>query len=67
MHRNTVWLMNWDDRMVKKYGQPLSQKDWCTKLAYSVGEEGNDYPSNHALSIAEEWEKNGECPDNFSE
>ena len=58
MHRNSEWLMDWCDRMIAKYGQPKEGIDWCRKLAYAVGEEGEDHPSNHALSIAEEWENN---------
>lgn len=58
IHLNAAWLMAWNDRMVAKYGQPKEGIDWCRKLAYAVGEEGNDNPSNHALSIAEEWENN---------
>jgi hypothetical protein len=43
--------------MVVKHGQPKDGVDWCRKLAYTINEMGEDHPSNHALSIAEEWEK----------
>lgn len=57
MHPNTKRLMDWGDRMIKKFGHPKTGYDWCRKLAYSVGEEGNDYPSNYAITIAKKWEK----------
>jgi hypothetical protein len=44
--------------MVKKYGHPMNDKDWCRKLAYSLGEEGNDSPSGTAIQRAMEWEIN---------
>lgn len=59
MHENTIWLIRWHDRMVEKYGKPDSNEDWCRKLAYTVGEEGNDHPSYHAVAVAKEWEMNG--------
>ncbi len=43
--------------MIKKFGQPKTGFDWCRKLAYSVGEAGNDNPSNSAINVAETWEK----------
>ena len=49
--------MDWNDRMVKKFGQPKTGFDWCRKLAYSVGEAGNDNPSDSAINIAETWER----------
>ena len=57
MHPNTKWLMDWCDRMTEKHGNPDADNDWCRKLAYHMGEEGNDYPSNKAIKIAEQWEK----------
>jgi len=57
MYPNTKWLMDWNDRMVKKFGQPKTGFDWCRKLAYSVGEAGNDNPSDSAINIAETWER----------
>lgn len=57
LHPNTLWLMEWGDRMYKMYGHPDSGMDWCRKLAYFVGEEGNDYPSVGAIAVAERWEK----------
>lgn len=59
MKGNTLWLMDWADRMVKKYGQPKDDFDWCRKLAYYMGEEGKDHPSNSAIRVAKEWEKDG--------
>ena len=55
-HLNTLWLMSWNNRMVAKYGQPNTNEDWCRKLAYYMGEEGNDVPSNAAIEIARKWE-----------
>ena len=55
MDKNTVWLMEWNDRMVAKYG---GGRDLCRELAYFVGEAGNDNPSDHAIEVAKEWEKN---------
>ena len=57
MHENTKWLMRWADRMYKKFGPPKTGLDWCRKLAYSVGEEGLDHPSDYAVSVARKWEK----------
>lgn len=57
MNPNTKWLMNWNDRMIVKFGQPKAGIDWCRKLAYSVGEAGNDNPSNYATNVAETWER----------
>jgi hypothetical protein len=57
MRLNTQILMDWCDRMVAKYGQPKEGCDWCRKLAYAVGEAGNDSPSDYAILIAMEWEK----------
>ena len=51
-----TWLMNWADRMVKKYGQPKEGYDWCRKLAYFMGEAGNYAPSQKALEVARFWE-----------
>ena len=56
LHPNTKWLMDWCDRMTAKHGHPDSDNDWCRKLAYHVGEEGNDYPSNDAIKVAQKWE-----------
>jgi len=55
LHPNTIWLMAWNDRMVAKYGNPPGE-DWCRKLAYFMGEAGNDHPSNEALRVARIWE-----------
>jgi len=57
MHPNAKWLMDWNDRMIAKYGQPKTGYDWCRKLAYAMNEEGNDYPSYDAIRMAEKWEK----------
>lgn len=54
--QNLMALMAWGDRMLKKYGHPRVGIDWCRKLAYHVGEAGNDSPSDHALTIARDWE-----------
>ena len=56
MHSNTKWLIGWADRMNKKFGPPKTGYDWCRKLAYSVGEEGEDHPSDYAISVAKKWE-----------
>ena len=56
MKNNTEWLMGWHDRMFDKYGHPKEGTDWCRKLAYYMGEEGNDSPSNAAITIAKVWE-----------
>ena len=56
MEVNTKWLMNWNDRMLKKYGHPKTGYDWCRKLAYSIGEEGEYAPSNYAIEVAKKWE-----------
>lgn len=56
LHQNSVWLMNWADRMIAKYGQPKTGLEWCRKLAYSVGEAGQDHPSDDAIRTAIEWE-----------
>ena len=56
MHLNTIWLMAWADRMTAKHGNPDSDNDWCRKLAYHVGEAGNDHPSNNAIAVAKQWE-----------
>jgi hypothetical protein len=55
-HPNTLWLMNWGDRMRMRYGRPNDGVDWCRKLAYATGEEGTDHPSNAAIEIAKKWE-----------
>lgn len=57
MHPNTKYLMRWNNRMLKKFGQPETGIDWCRKLAYSVGEAGKDNPSDSAINIAETWER----------
>jgi len=59
IHPNTRWLMDWNTRMFQKWGNPPSGYDWCRELAYHVGEQGNDYPSNDAIHVAEEWEDSG--------
>ena len=56
MTSNTNWLMDWNDRMIKKYGHPKIGYDWCRKLAYSVGEAGNESPSDYAILVAKKWE-----------
>ena len=56
MHPNTKWIMDWADRMYAKFGLPKTGMDWCRKLAYSVGEGGEDHPSNYAISVAKKWE-----------
>jgi hypothetical protein len=55
---NSVWLMSWYDRMVEKYGHPRDGDDWCRKLAYYVGEAGNESPSEEAIHVAYGWELN---------
>ena len=55
---NTTWLMAWCDRMIAKYGHPNEGVDWCRKLAYHMGEAGNDSPSDDAIRVAQEWEEN---------
>lgn len=57
MNRNTLWLISWADRMFKKWGHPETGYDWCRKLAYHVGEAGNDSPSDDAIKVAQKWEK----------
>ena len=56
MHENTRFVMKWADRMYKKFGNPEDGYDWCRKLAYSVGEAGNDHPSPEAIKLAVKWE-----------
>lgn len=56
MHPNTQWLINWADRMNAKWGPPETGYDWCRKLAYFVGEEGQDHPSDFAIEAAKKWE-----------
>lgn len=56
MHSNTKWIMSWADRMNEKFGPPEYGYDWCRKLAYKIGEQGNDHPSDNAISKAKEWE-----------
>ena len=51
--------MNWADRMQEIYGDCPDDFDWIRKLAYHMGEEGNDYPSDNALNIARQWEWKG--------
>ena len=55
--QNTIWLMEWCDRMLKKYGHPETGVDWCRKLAYFMDESGNDSPSDDAIKTAKTWEK----------
>ena len=57
MDDNTRWIMSWADRMYEKYGHPKTGYDWCRKLAYAVGEEGNDSPSFRAIELAKKWER----------
>ena len=57
MTKNTEWLMSWGDRMYKKHGHPPNDFDWCRKLAYHMGEAGNDSPSDSAILEAMKWEK----------
>jgi len=59
LHSNTIWLINWNDKMIAKYGHPETGYDWCRKLAYYMGEEGNDIPSPDAIAIAKKWLENG--------
>jgi hypothetical protein len=56
MHEDTKWLINWADRMHGKFGPPESGYDWCRKLAYAIGEAGNDHPSPEAVALAVKWE-----------
>ena len=56
MDPKSIWLMGWHDRMVEKHGHPDKQ-DWCRKLAYYMGEEGNDAPSEAAIVVAQLWEQ----------
>ena len=60
-HKNTIWIMAWASRMTEIYGNPCNplDYDWCRKLAYYTGEAGNDYPSDDAIKIAADWERNG--------
>ena len=58
LHINTKWLLGWSDRMFQKYSHPTDDYDWCRKLAYYMGEEGNDYPSDEAIKTASRWEQN---------
>ena len=53
--------MAWASRMTEIYGNPCNplDYDWCRKLAYYTGEAGNDYPSDDAIKIAADWERNG--------
>ena len=57
MHENTKWVMDWADRMVERFGQPHDDFDWCRRLAYHMGEEGDDHPSVSAINVAHIWEK----------
>ena len=54
----TEWLMAWCDRMIEKNGHPKNGIDWCRKLAYFMGETGNDNPSVEAIELAKRWESN---------
>lgn len=56
-HPNTKWLIDWCDRMIAKFGHPKDDFDWCRKLAYHMGEEGNDHPSEEAIKVAKRWEE----------
>jgi hypothetical protein len=56
LHPNTKWLIEWADRMNEKFGPPRVGLDWCRKLAYKIGEQGMDHPSNKAIRVAEYWE-----------
>ena len=58
MHKNTKWIMQWADRMNKKFGKPKNPMDydWIRKLSYYVDEAGNDYPSDYAIDVAKKWE-----------
>lgn len=57
MNPNSLWLMEWHDRMVAKYGHPIGGIDWCLKLANFMGEAGNNNPSDAAIREAEKWER----------
>ena len=56
LHSNTIWLIEWADRMNNKFGPPKTGYDWCRKLAYSVDEAGNENPSDYAIEVAKKWE-----------
>lgn len=57
MINNTAWLIAWDVRMVAKFGHPTEGVDWCRKLAYYMGEAGNNSPSDKAIQEAKRWEE----------
>jgi len=62
MHPNTIKMQAWADRMFEAHGSPVnlvyrgSSHDWCVKLAFQANEVGNKYPSDAAISLAEDWE-----------
>jgi len=53
--KNSEWLMIWCEKMIGKYGHPHEGVDWCRKLAYHMGEEGNESPSDDAIAEAKRW------------
>jgi len=52
MHKNSKWLLDWAYRMHSK----TDGFDFCRKLAYFMGEAGNDHPSDAAIEEAKLWE-----------
>ena len=56
MHKNTLWIMAWADRMNEKFGPPQEGFDWIRNLAYAADEAGNDCPSADAIALAVKWE-----------
>jgi len=62
MHPNTIKMQAWADRMFEAHGSPVNwvyrgnRRDWYAKLAYAMNEEGKEYPSDEAISVAEDWE-----------
>jgi len=54
-----IWVLHWADRMYEKYGESPSHFDWIRRLAYLMGEEGNQIPSKEAIEVAKRWEREG--------
>ena len=57
MHENTKWIMDWGDRMDKKFGPPDEGDSWILNLADAANEARDDYPSQKAIDLAMKWER----------
>ena len=54
MTTNAAWLAAWMRRMMSRTG--FCGAALCESLAWVMGEEGEDSPSNAAVQVAQEWE-----------